>query len=300
MKDNKDRCFLQVRTLLEKKNVNAKLDIVIRTLNELDNLKRLFQRIQNEPNVDEINIIVLDSGSQDGTLEFLLNQKNTSVYSIEKEKFNYGTSLDFLFSKCMSRYIFSFSAHIYWDSSGFLKKAISLLEENKCVAGYFRQIQNPHTGASILEKIFLKKRFPPKNRLISSTDTFHSMSFSNAGAVYKRDAWENLKFGDVDGSEDKIWAFKKLQQKERIGYFGILEIHHSHLENDAQMQKRFYLNAKQQMIFTGKTRSPLFIFCKYCIGILLYFPNKPKDAYKIAYNAYKANKDAEDDYLAHK
>ncbi len=278
-------------------------DIIIRVRNEKEALQMLLEDLSQQKNI-KFNIILLDTESTDGTEEFILGRDDILFFSIKKEHFHYGKSLDFLVSRCVSPYIFSFSSHIRIPDCNLLRKAIHYLEseqnDNTC-AGYFRQVPNKIYGCSEYEKIFLKRGFPRLSYPEKIRTDFSTIKFSNAASVFKQSYVRQHKFGRYNGSEDKIWAFNMLKNGNDIIYFGNLEIQHSHDENINQLRKRIYINYVAQMQYTHRRIYPLKVFFKYFLGLLLLFPISTKiKSFTYAKTAYIASKEALDCVFASK
>ena len=71
------------------------ISVVIRTLNEETYLSELLEKIlkQSIENEDEVEIVIVDSGSSDRTLE-IANKFNCRITNIKKEDFTFGRSLN--------------------------------------------------------------------------------------------------------------------------------------------------------------------------------------------------------------
>ena len=88
--------------------MNKKASIVIRCLNENNNLKTLLP-ILLQQSYKNFEIIFVDSGSTDGSLETITNylEKNTNIklFHIKKD-FTFGRSLILVFQKLMENILF--------------------------------------------------------------------------------------------------------------------------------------------------------------------------------------------------
>ena len=82
--------------------MTAKVSIVIRCLNENQNLKILIPILLNQTERN-FEIIFVDSGSDDGTLETISNYinkfENIYLYHINKNQFTFGKSLNIGFTE---------------------------------------------------------------------------------------------------------------------------------------------------------------------------------------------------------
>lgn len=257
------------KTIREHDIYNADCDIVVRMKNEGKYLDSFLDSLFTQKNVN-YNLIVLDSGSTDDSVKIIHTRTNATTYLLPPEKFNFGESLDFLFSRCVSKIVFIFSAHIIFEDQDVIRNTIDYFNQNeKVMAGCFRQIPNNHSGCSILESSFLKRRFPSTKEPKKIPNQFNRIIFSNAGAIYRKAAWESLKFGSYNGSEDKIWAYQAGLLGYEIRYFGNRSILHSHQETSEQIYKRLKLNYDQQYQFSGICPNPYMNFIKYAAALLV-------------------------------
>lgn len=278
--------------ILDKTQKEMDCDVVIRIKNEEKNLPRLYESLKKQKDV-KLNIIVLDSESKDGSVNIVNKWENVLLFTIKERDFNFGESLNFLFSKCESKYIFCFSAHVYFEDVYLFKDIIEYLNLNEKMAGYFRQIPNKYTGCSCLERAFLERNFVCKNEPEQIKNDFNRIYFSNAGSVYNRGFWSENKFDNINGSEDKIWAKKILDKKTPLIYFGNKVIHHSHNETNDEIYNRLLLNYKQQNLFYGKKHNPYAVFFRYFSGMIYYNGiGEIYKIYRISLAALRASRDA--------
>lgn len=276
------------KCLIDNRSSSVECDIVVRTYNEVGNITRFIREIKNQKKCN-YNIIFLDSGSDDGTLELLKYEENISLYTVPKEKFNFGDSLDFLVSRAMSNIVISFSAHVDILDDLLVRKAIDYLEDFGAVAGYFRQKPNGYTGCSLLEKMFLKKIF-----FQTKFPTFilgNSQIPSNAASIYKKDIVSKYLFGESEGSEDKKWARRVSKANYKLLYMGNLIVFHSHNENEKQYYNRMIINYREQLKL-GVNRCKYIQFIKIFNAMLLCGVfETAKEAYKFAKANYLATKE---------
>jgi glycosyltransferase involved in cell wall biosynthesis len=218
------------------------LSIIIRCKNEFINILRLLESIENQ-SFRDYDIIFIDGGSTDGTLNYL-NKLPYSVFKIAPGEFNYGTSCDQGATLVDSPYFMLLSGHTYLVQKNLLEDSIKYVNSYPEIAGlYFRQIPNQFTGCSCLEQAFLAYRFPNGKEFVVNNHTgLRRLGFSNSAAIVKRSVWEKVHYGYCLASEDRIWADKVV----RLGYSTIyaphLWVEHSHEETPAMVERRVYFN----------------------------------------------------------
>lgn len=275
------------KVLVDKRFDDADCDVVVRTYNEAGNILSFIRSVKEKSNL-KVNLMFLDSGSDDGTLE-LLKTQDVTIFTVEKQFFNFGDTLDFLFSCGKAKWIFSFSAHVDINEKNMLETSIKYMEKYKASSGYMRQIENQKNGCSILEKIFINRCFYKTDKPVIIKGC--SQIPSNAAAVYRRDAWEKCKFGSVNGSEDKKWARDNYKNGQIMIYMGNIKVEHSHNESPSKYYKRMLINYREQQGM-GVKRNSYIQFLKIFLGIMCFgIKFCIMDAYHYAIANYHASKE---------
>ena len=107
--------------------MSTKVSIVIRCLNENNNLKYLIPKILQQSYKD-YEIIFVDSGSNDGTIDtissYLDRYKNIFLFHINKNEFTFGKSLNIGFENSNGNIIISLSAHCFPTNNSWLQSIL--------------------------------------------------------------------------------------------------------------------------------------------------------------------------------
>jgi glycosyltransferase involved in cell wall biosynthesis len=218
-----------------------KLSIAVRVRNELQHLRRFADSVFSQTAIDQAELIFLDSGSQDGTLEYIMGL-DCSVYSLEHSEFSYGSSCNLMMSLAGADIVVFLSGHVVLCDKRMLEKAYAIFSNRTTDAGYFRQVPNPFSGASAYEVAYLERRFPAAVGLSLQRKGKHA--FSNAASVVTRGAWRDNPFGDIIASEDFFWAERHLSKGRSLLYLGGIDVMHSHNERPVAVYRRVQLNVR--------------------------------------------------------
>ena len=239
---------------------NPLLSVLVRTRNELAALPEFWRRLSAQTYFPKAEILFLDSGSTDGTIEFLRGL-DAGLYAIEPEDFNFGSSCNLLMSLSRAPIAVFLSAHVFLEQDDALERSCEILSAYNYSAAYFRQIPNLLTGASTYEKAQLAKRFPMRSQLFVAMD--RPAGFSNAASALTRASWEQLPFPEIHGSEDHAWALQHLALGGKLFYMSGLTAMHSHNESPDALFRRVRLN------FTArKKKGSLLRASYYFCGVL--------------------------------
>lgn len=273
----------QYRTLkkvqLQKIDSNVLASLCIRVKNEYPAIVYFWQSIELQSIFNSIELVFLDSGSSDNTLEFL-KQKNCTIYSIDPSEFSFGDSCNLITSLSNAEIVFLLSGHVILNDVDFLEKAVNIFRNANADAAYFRQVPNAMMGFSIYDIVYLNRRFPKLNNDFTiSKAGVHS--FSNAGSMIKREVWNKIQFDNIIASEDFFWAEKLLLNDYKVIYINSLTLQHSHKEFPNQIYNRVKINKIARYGNEPMYAKSIVSFFKIFLGLLLY-SFKFKESFKYA------------------
>lgn len=237
------------------KEVN--ISIIIRCKNEETNIRNCIEKIQQQLKYDQCEIIIIDSGSSDNTIE-IAKEYDVNIYSIQSNEFNFGTSI-LLGNKlaCIqSKYCVFISAHAIPANEFWLENLINKFSDEYVVATYSKQVYYDNT--SFIEKRSLEETFGDKtivqekvNNMKKYVKYKKNITFSNASSCIRRDIIEKIPFRDIIASEDKEWAYRVLSKNYKIIYASDSIIYHCHNESLEKYYDRIYINSKALYEFSG-------------------------------------------------
>jgi glycosyltransferase involved in cell wall biosynthesis len=259
------------------------LAVLVRIKNEIKALPEFWRRLSAQSCFERAEVIFLDSGSTDGTVEYL-SSLPCVLYQMAAEDFRFGSSCNLVMSLSTAPVAVLLSGHVLLTEPNDLETICKLLGDNDSSAGYMRQVPNEHFGSSIYERAFLARRFRPSFKHVIELQ--HPGSFSNAASALTRDAWLANPFPDVNGSEDFLWAKQHLAAGRKLFYFPRVQVLHSHNETAQQVFKRVRLNVEAREL--GKSYGRAALYCGGVFAAMLRFGAKPAEAWTYALEHGKA------------
>jgi len=210
-----------------------KLSIVIRTYNEAKYLGDLLGAIADQ-DVDQskLDIVLVDSGSTDGTLQ-IAQRFPVRILHIKKEEFSFGRSLNIGCAASMGEVLVFISGHCVPVSKDWLTALIAPLSKKGVVYSYGRQIGNGHSYYS--ECRIFEQYFPAKSNI--PQDGFYC---NNANSALLRAVWECNRFDEeLTGLEDMHLAKSLIRGGHKIAYLADAAVFHIHSETWPQVKRRF-------------------------------------------------------------
>lgn len=212
-----------------------RVSVVIRCYNEVDHIGGVIEKVRNQT-VQDLEIVAVDSGSSDGTLDVLADHAVKTVH-IPKEEFSFGRALNIGCAATRGEYLVFLSAHCYPTNSEWLGGLLEGFDAPHTAAVYGRQRAGETSPFS--EHQILKRWFPDQS--IDGQDT---PFLNNANCAVRRSVWEKFPYDEeLPGLEDVAWAKNVMEADWRIGYRADATVLHVHDETRSQTRDRYQREA---------------------------------------------------------
>jgi rhamnosyltransferase len=234
-----------------KHNDQFSCSVVIPTKNGGDLFERVLRGLHAQTCWANTQLIVVDSGSSDGTPE-LARKFGADVHEIAPDQFNHGATRDFGISLATSENVILMVQDAVPHSDNLLENLVAALEEQGTAGAYARQI--PQESADVLTKRnldgWLTGRLAREVRSLEDTADYDKLdplgkyyfcNFDNVCSAIKKPVWEKIKFGTVAFGEDIDWAERILKAGYTIIYEPEAAVIHSHDRPLSYEYKRTYM-----------------------------------------------------------
>jgi len=243
------------------------VSILVRVLNERAALPEFWSRLRMQTTYADMEIVFLDLGSTDGTLEYILGQPCTVYSTVARtdDDFNYGKNCNRIMALSHAPVVVFLSAHVFLTDARTIEIVLKLLKESsRPTALYLRQAPNGIMGFNSYEAAFLARRFPAGG---APQMQFTAGAFSNAASALRRETWESCPFPPLHGGEDSAWAEKHLASGGDLLYLPHLPVLHSHNWTPQQVHNRVRLVAEAGME-TGQYLKSIYYFLGVSVSML--------------------------------
>jgi rhamnosyltransferase len=192
---------------------------------------------------DEVEVVVVDSGSGDASAE-LARSHGALVHEIPPLEFNHGATRNLGARLSGGETLVFLSQDAEPVGSDWLARLVAPLAVDDRVAGvYGRQLARP--DAVPPERYFLDFLYGARRRVqAAARESELSMDttlFSNANSALRRSLWERHPFADdIIMSEDQDWSRRVLVEGWRIAYEPDAVVRHSHPYTIGAAFRRFF------------------------------------------------------------
>jgi glycosyltransferase involved in cell wall biosynthesis len=246
-----------------------KISIIILTKNAGNLFQEVLTSLFACTGINETEIILIDSGSQDLTLDYAACYPQIRVHQISPGDFGHGRTRNFGAKLAKGDILVFLVQDATIATPDFLTRLVAPLANTQVAAVYGRQL--PRASANPVERFFLTNTYPdlvqtkaydPSNRL-----SIQSIFFSNVCSAIRRHVWERVPFDEhLIMSEDQQWSKKVLQLGYTILYEPAATVLHSH---NYGLTKVFQRNFDSGCSLRGVAKDSLAHMASYELNFLL-------------------------------
>lgn len=256
------------------------ISIIILTKNPSSRIKNVLLAVFNQKIDDEFEVIIIDSGTSDGSLD-IEEVSQTRLIKISSSDFGHGKTRNFAVDFAKGEYVVMLVQDAIPVNDKWLYELIQPLKTDENVAGvYSRQI--PYSDAGILEKSMLSINYPDAFQIRKNKErlTVRDVFFSNVSSAMRKDLLLKFRFReDLIMSEDQAWAKDVIESGYTIVYNPESIVYHSHKYSLTKVFQRFFdsgVSLKNLNLSPGSFKEGLkvlysqFRYCLRELGILKF------------------------------
>ena len=205
--------------------------IVIRAYNEEKYIGRLLEGIRQQT-IQDVEIILVDSGSTDGTVP-VAESFGARIVHIRPEEFTFGRSLNFGIKEARREFIVIASAHVYPVYPDWLETLLRPFQDDNVALAYGKQ-RGPEFAKFSEQQVF-HQWYPDAGKTNQET-----AFCNNANAAIRKSLWKKNNYDEtLTGLEDLAWAKWAKEQGYAIAYVAEAEIVHVHNETPRGVYNRY-------------------------------------------------------------
>lgn len=227
------------------------ISIIIPVKNGAGWLKKTIPAILSQSLTSKSEVIVIDSGSTDGTLSLLAGFP-IKVLTIPPSDFNHGAVRNLGVEQAKGSYVVMTVQDAEPSDDKWLQHLLDGFDDER-VAGVCGQQVVPHDPDKnpvdwfrpISQPTITKYYFNDVDEFdqLPSSEKKRICSWDNVNAMYRKEALLHVPFRTVAFAEDALWANDALRKGYAIVYTGKARVNHYHFETpDYSFRRLFTLN----------------------------------------------------------
>jgi rhamnosyltransferase len=203
--------------------------IIVLTKNGGDNFPKLLERFFSQEYAAGFEVIVIDSGSTDGTLE-IAKKYPLRLVTIDPGEFHHGKTRNLGAGLAEGKYLVYITQDALPVNNEWLQRLTDNLKDTETAMVIGRQV--PWENTKPPEKFFYHYNFPDFRITVKSNaaDYYHDNVFiSNVNSAIRRDIWQRYRFSEsIVMAEDKEIAIRLLNDRFSVLYEPEAVVFHAH------------------------------------------------------------------------
>ncbi|TXD81360.1 glycosyltransferase family 2 protein [Subsaximicrobium wynnwilliamsii] len=226
---------------------SPKVSIVVPVKNGMDTLPKLMEGIQNQTCFEDCEVVVIDSGSTDNSIDFLSQFNFVKLISIDPTTFNHGATRNLGVSHANGEFVVMTVQDALPTDELWLEKMLSHFKDETIAAVCGQQAvphhanKNPHEWFRPQSEAKAKKiHFKSKQEFLnlSPKEQRAACGWDDVNAMYRKQALLDLPFQPLVFGEDMLWAKMALEKGNALVYDASARVYHYHFQFPEYTYKR--------------------------------------------------------------
>lgn len=236
-------------------NKNIKASIIIPTKNAGKQFENVLDAVLSQITPWNYEVLVIDSGSSDGTVEYVKSKQNVRLHQIPANEFGHGKTRNLGISLTSGEFAVMITHDALPADNLWLYELVSAVEQQPEIAGAFgRHIAYAHDGPFLERDLRIHFASFTNEPVVHMTDPKRYKHdegyrqylhfFSDNNACLRRSVWEKIPYPEVDFAEDQIWAKAIIEAGYAKAYAHQAAVYHSHTFNFIEWCRRSFDEAR--------------------------------------------------------
>lgn len=243
--------------------------VVVPTKNAMSFLPRVMNKVLGQKTPWTYEIIAIDSGSRDGSTEYLRGLDRVRLVEIAPQEFGHGRTRNLGIERADAEFV-AFLTHDAEPANDlWLAHLVAACEQDRRIAGVFGR-HVAHTNASAFTKSDLDQHFQGflEHPLIVYRDLDRARYdadigwrqllhfYSDNNSLMRKSVWEAFPYPDVEFAEDQLWARTIIEAGYWKAYAPEAIVHHSHDYSFVEQLRRAFDESRNFSKYFGYQLSP--------------------------------------------
>ncbi|MGG7516337.1 glycosyltransferase family 2 protein [Allorhizobium undicola] len=243
--------------------------VVIPAKNAMTVLPSVLAKVLAQETPWPYEVIVIDSGSRDGTREFLRAQSRIRLIEIAAEEFGHGKTRNLGIAAADAEFVAFLTHDAEPVETNWLARMVAAAESDETIAGVFgrhiayasaspftRQDLDQHFAGFLHHPLVVSRHLDPV-KYESDTGWQQFLHFySDNNSLLRKSVWEKIPYPDVEFAEDQLWARAIIEAGYAKAYVPDAPVYHSHDYGPVEQLRRAFDESRNFRKYFGYRLSP--------------------------------------------
>jgi glycosyltransferase involved in cell wall biosynthesis len=234
-----------------------KASVCIPTFNGGQRLREVVDRIRTQKTPWPFEILLVDSGSTDGSTKIFKKISDIRYYEVEQKSFGHGRTRNMCMDLARGEFGLFLTQDSFPTDENWLYNMVSCVERySEAAGGFGRHVACPEATPFVKRDISDHFRgleeFPvalsretEKERWQSEDPAWRQILhfFSDNNSCLRRSVWMDVPFPDCEYGEDQLWANSIIELGYQKIYVPSAAVFHSHNYNEDEIRQRASIEA---------------------------------------------------------
>ena len=232
--------------------MDPKVSLFIPTFNAGPEFPEILQRMRDQELEASCEIVAVDSGSTDGTVEFL-EQQPVRLVQIPNSEFNHGLTRNRGIQEARGEIVVLATQDARPADRHWMRRLVDCFQDPEVAGAYSRQLPRPDANPFIKHRLsnWAASRREPRVQTIDSGERFDALppleklgqvAFDNVSSSVRRSVALDNPFRRRQFAEDLDWGYRILLSGYKIVFEPRSTVIHSHNNSMWYEFKRIYLD----------------------------------------------------------
>lgn len=222
--------------------IKPSVSIIILTKNAGDQFSEVLRSVFSQSYRDIFEVLVIDSGSSDRTLE-IAKSFDTRMMVIKPDEFGHGKTRNLGAKIADGDFLIYLTQDAIPTTNEWLSYLVEGFSDENVGGCYGRQI--PKKEVKPAEYYFISNRYPQEKSIkqlgTNKQTDINTIFFSNVNSAIRKRIWKKIPFDeDLVMGEDAYWAKMVLINGYKIIYEPLASVYHSHDLNLVTVFQKYF------------------------------------------------------------
>jgi rhamnosyltransferase len=243
--------------------------VVIPTKNAMSSLPKVMSKVLAQQTPWSYEIIAIDSGSRDGTKEYLCGLDRVRLIEIAPQDFGHGKTRNLGIAAADANFVALLTHDAEPVDEHWLANLVTAVEQDPRIAGVFGR-HVAYDTASPFTKSDLDQHF--RGFLHHPLVVYRELDavryeadegwrqllhfYSDNNSLMRKSVWEAFPYPDVEFAEDQLWARSIIEAGYWKAYAPEAVVYHSHDYNFIEQLRRAFDESRNFTKYFGYRLSP--------------------------------------------